>query len=314
MSEFAAEHSQARLIGAPPGYVGHDAGGELTRAVREQPFRLLLFDEIEKAHERILDNFLQILDDGRLTDGRGETVHFSETIIVLTSNLGVGLPDDAPTVQGGGLVATRDMTTEQVTAHVRDAVQRYFTDVLRRPELLGRIGDNIVVLDFLRDEVIGGVLDRFLGNVVEQIRERHGFTLEVSNGVRDELLATRDELLAALGDTGTVVVNSLRPELFRGEEAGRRPRPGRIPGSVNVPFTDLYDDAGLLRPAEQLRPLFAEVGALDAQRVVTYCGGGIAAASDALALATLGVDAALYDGSLNEWASDPELPMDTGPA
>jgi thiosulfate/3-mercaptopyruvate sulfurtransferase len=132
--------------------------------------------------------------------------------------------------------------------------------------------------------------------------------------VRDELLATRDELLAALGDTGTVVVNSLRPELFRGEEAGRRPRPGRIPGSVNVPFTDLYDDAGLLRPAEQLRPLFAEVGALDAQRVVTYCGGGIAAASDALALATLGVDAALYDGSLNEWASDPELPMDTGPA
>jgi thiosulfate/3-mercaptopyruvate sulfurtransferase len=132
--------------------------------------------------------------------------------------------------------------------------------------------------------------------------------------VRDELLATRDELLAALGDTGTVVVNSLRPELFRGEEAGRRPRPGRIPGSVNVPFTDLYDDAGLLRPAEQLRPLFAAVGALDAQRVVTYCGGGIAAASDALALATLGVDAALYDGSLNEWASDPELPMDTGPA
>ncbi len=232
MSEFAAEHSQARLIGAPPGYVGHDAGGELTRAVREQPFRLLLFDEIEKAHERILDNFLQILDDGRLTDGRGETVHFSETIIVLTSNLGVGLPDDAPTVQGGGLVATRDMTTEQVTAHVRDAVQRYFTDVLRRPELLGRIGDNIVVLDFLRDEVIGGVLDRFLGNVVEQIRERHGFTLEVSNGVRDELLArARREDVARRGARGmssvveTALVNPLARRLFdlRGEA-----RPDRL--------------------------------------------------------------------------------------
>lgn len=140
---------------------------------------------------------------------------------------------------------------------------------------------------------------------------------EASNFVpllRDELVATRSELIAALGDTGTVLVNALRPELFRGEEGGRRPRPGRIPGSVNVPFTDLYDDMGKLRPPEQLHQLFAAVGALDAERVVTYCGGGIAAASDALALATLGVDAALYDGSLNEWASDPELPMEMGPA
>jgi thiosulfate/3-mercaptopyruvate sulfurtransferase len=132
--------------------------------------------------------------------------------------------------------------------------------------------------------------------------------------VRNDLLATREELLAALDGTGTVIVNALRPELFRGEESGRRPRPGRIPGSVNVPFTDLYDEAGLLRPPAQLRQLFAASKVFDADRVVTYCGGGIAAASDALALATLGVDAAVYDGSLNEWASDPSLPMEVGPA
>lgn len=128
---------------------------------------------------------------------------------------------------------------------------------------------------------------------------------------RRELLATSDDVLACTSGGG-VVVNALRPELFRGEEAGRRPRPGRIPGSVNVPFLDVYDTSGRMRSAEVLRSLFAAVGALDAPRVVTYCGGGIAACSDALALATLGVDAAVYDGSLNEWASDPDLPLETG--
>ena len=89
MSEFSAEHSDQRLIGAPPGYVGYDAGGELTNAVREKPFSVVLFDEIEKAHPRILDKFLQILDDGVLTSGRGDRVYFSESIIIFTSNLGI---------------------------------------------------------------------------------------------------------------------------------------------------------------------------------------------------------------------------------
>jgi hypothetical protein len=89
MSEFSAEHSDQRLIGAPPGYLGYDVGGELTNAIREKPFSLLLFDEIEKAHPRILDKFLQILDDGVLTSGRGDRVYFSEALIVFTSNLGI---------------------------------------------------------------------------------------------------------------------------------------------------------------------------------------------------------------------------------
>ena len=93
MSEFAEEHTSARLLGAPPGYIGFDAGGELTNAVREKPFSVVLFDEIEKAHPRILDKFLQILEDGRLTDGRGDTAYFSETILVFTSNLGIYVED-----------------------------------------------------------------------------------------------------------------------------------------------------------------------------------------------------------------------------
>src|SRR5690606_35743133 len=92
MSEVPGQGSGDRLIGAPPGYVGHEAGGELTNAVREDPFRVILFDEIEKAHPRILDKFLQILEDGRLTDGRGNTVHFSESILIFTSNLGMFVP------------------------------------------------------------------------------------------------------------------------------------------------------------------------------------------------------------------------------
>ncbi|MFC6934172.1 AAA family ATPase [Actinomadura yumaensis] len=102
MSEFSAEGSGDRLIGSPPGYVGHEAGGELTNAVREDPFRVILFDEIEKAHPRILDKFLQILEDGRLTDGRGNTVHFSEAILIFTSNLGMYVPGRDLTARSDG--------------------------------------------------------------------------------------------------------------------------------------------------------------------------------------------------------------------
>ena len=89
MSEYMAEHQVARLVGAPPGYVGHGEGGELTDAVRNQPFSVLLFDEIEKAHPRVLDILLQVLDDGRLTDSKGKLADFKQTLIILTSNLPV---------------------------------------------------------------------------------------------------------------------------------------------------------------------------------------------------------------------------------
>lgn len=159
MSEFSAEHSDQRLIGAPPGYVGYDAGGELTNAIREKPFSVVLFDEIEKAHPRILDKFLQILDDGVLTSGRGDRVYFSEAFIVFTSNLGIYRTDSI-----GERVAnvTPQDGFEVVRERVLAEIERHFKLVLNRPEILNRIGDNVIVFDFIRPNVAGEILDNMV--------------------------------------------------------------------------------------------------------------------------------------------------------
>jgi ATP-dependent Clp protease ATP-binding subunit ClpA len=179
MSEFSAEHTEARLLGAPPGYVGHEAGGELTNAVRQRPFCLLLFDEIEKAHPRILDKFLQILEDGRLTDGSGSTVHFSEALIVFTSNLGIYEEDEdgrrTPII---GL----DEPYEDLERKVRAAIRDAFTLKIGRPELLNRIGENnIVVFNFITEEVARTLLRRNLRRVVDQIRRRTGADISLAD-------------------------------------------------------------------------------------------------------------------------------------
>ncbi|MFH1603986.1 MAG: AAA family ATPase, partial [Pseudomonadota bacterium] len=185
MSEFAEEHSGARLLGAPPGYVGYDAGGELTNAVREKPFSVVLFDEIEKGHARILDKFLQILEDGRLTDGHGETTYFSETIIIFTSNLGIFVEDD-----GGRRVQNVKPGDpyEMVESRVRAAIGDYFKFRLARPELLNRIGDNIVVFNFITPEIAGQIFGGMLNNVVKRVQEEHKVELVVPAGVREKLL------------------------------------------------------------------------------------------------------------------------------
>jgi ATP-dependent Clp protease ATP-binding subunit ClpB len=179
MSEFSAEHSQDRLIGSPPGYVGFDAGGELTNAVREQPFSVVLFDEIEKAHPRLLDKFLQILEDGRLTDGRGGTVYFSETIIVFTSNLGIYVRDEhddlVPNVS-----PEMELSATEVESRVRGAIERHFQVELNRPELLNRIGDNIVVFDFIRPDVANLIFDKALRHVTDRVEKEHGVHLALT--------------------------------------------------------------------------------------------------------------------------------------
>lgn len=176
MSEFASGHSDERLIGAPPGYVGFDAGGELVNAARQRPFSVVLFDEIEKAHSKILDKFLQILDDGRLTDGRGDTVYFSESVIIFTSSLGVYVRDDhgQPVLN----VSHSDGYGE-VSQKIHKAIQDHLRFQLQRPELLNRIGDNIVVFDFIRDDVAQQIMDKMLGNVTERVRDEHDVTLEI---------------------------------------------------------------------------------------------------------------------------------------
>jgi ATP-dependent Clp protease ATP-binding subunit ClpA len=223
MSEFAEEHTGARLLGAPPGYIGYDAGGELTNAVREKPFSVVLFDEIEKAHPRILDKFLQILEDGRLTDGRGETAYFSEAILVFTSNLGIYVEDErGKRVQS---VAPTD-PHEVVEARVRAAIQDYFKYRLSRPEILNRIGDNIIVFGFITPAIGAQIFDGMLENVVNRVRDEHKLQLAIDAGVRDRLreLCTKD-----LGNGGrgignqleSLFVNPLARAMFRFPLAGR---------------------------------------------------------------------------------------------
>lgn len=208
MSEFSSEHSEARLIGSPPGYIGHNAGGELTNAVRQDPFRLILFDEVEKAHPRILDKFLQILEDGRLTDGNGSTVYFSESLIVFTSNLGVYAegPDGVrlPVVQRGADYSTVEST-------IRTKVSEHFTTTLGRPELLNRIGDNIVVFDFISDEVGARLVDKAVQNIVRRVRDVTGTALHIA----PEATATlRAEACANLDFGGRGINNILESVLI----------------------------------------------------------------------------------------------------
>ncbi len=185
MSEFSAEHSEARLIGAPPGYIGHDAGGELVNAVRQSPFCVLLFDEIEKAHPRILDKFLQILEDGRLTDGTGDTVFFSEAIIIFTSNLGIYTEN----TQGiRELNVSPEDPYEEVSEKVKEEIEYYFRFVLQRPELLNRIGDNIVIFDFIRRIVAEEIFLKMTNNVLKRVNEQHGINLSVSEEAYGQLM------------------------------------------------------------------------------------------------------------------------------
>ena len=172
MSEYGHEHSDQRLLGAPPGYVGYDAGGELTNAVRQHPFSILLFDEIEKAHPSILDKFLQILDDGRMTDSKGETVYFTETIIIFTSNKGI-----YKTLRDGTkvpLVKPED-PYQVIEKQVNDAVRDFFVSELGRPEILNRIGNNLVVFDFIRRESVALILEKQISNIISGLKDSSGF-------------------------------------------------------------------------------------------------------------------------------------------
>ncbi|MBV6343164.1 AAA family ATPase, partial [Candidatus Magnetobacterium casense] len=170
MSEYAREHSDQRLVGSPPGYVGYDVGGQLTNAIKNNPFCVILFDEIEKAHPKILDIFLQILDDGRLTSGRGETVYFSESLIIFTSNLGIY--ETSETAQRLQRVSA-DMPYEDINTQIRQAIGDFFTYTIGRPEILNRIGDNIVVFDFIRAGAAPLILDKMLQNVLDKIKDSY---------------------------------------------------------------------------------------------------------------------------------------------
>ncbi|MBY5667427.1 ATP-dependent Clp protease ATP-binding subunit [Rhizobium leguminosarum] len=206
MSEFSAEHADQRLIGAPPGYVGYDAGGELTNAIREKPFSVVLFDEIEKAHPRILDKFLQVLDDGVLTSGRGDRVYFSEAIILFTSNLGIYRTDaSGARIQN----VSSDETHEVVTAKVREEIDRHFKLTLNRPEILNRIGENVIVFDFIRPQIADAIFDSMVANLLESTRSI-GFDISITDKAKTVL---KEMCLRDLSNGGRGVRNMVEAHL-----------------------------------------------------------------------------------------------------
>ena len=203
MSEFSAEHAADRLIGAPPGYIGSDMGGELTNAIKEKPFSVVLFDEIEKAAPKILDKFLQILDDGVLTSGRGERVYFSESVIIFTSNLGIyKTGEDGNRVQQ----VRADEPYADVERKVRAEIESYFKLQLSRPEILNRIGENVVVFDFIRPEVAVEILEKMIGNVLVHLAEKQKISITLPDVVKESL---RTHCLQDLSNGGRGVGNQL---------------------------------------------------------------------------------------------------------
>ena len=223
MSEFSAEHADQRLIGAPPGYVGYDVGGELTNAVRERPFSVVLFDEIEKAHPRILDKFLQILDDGVLTSGRGDRVYFSEALIIFTSNLGI-----YATGPDGSRVAnvSSDQPFNEVQARVRREIESHFKLVLNRPEILNRFGENIIVFDFIRADVAAKIFETMVSSVLADA-EAAGYRVTLSAEAMASLqdLCTSDLSNGGRGIRNKIeahLINPLARALFEREGSGPR--------------------------------------------------------------------------------------------
>ena len=206
MSEYSQSHSDQKLLGAPPGYVGYEAGGQLTNAVKENPFSILLFDEIEKAHPSIFDKFLQILEDGRMTDGQGNTVYFSECIIIFTSNLGIYTRNEFGAREPN---VTPDMEYPEVQRKVRQAIEDYFKLELGRPEILNRIGENIVVFDFIRPEVAKLILDAQVNKIIKNLMTEKTIELVPSEKAMSILLSKAVDNLANGGRGIGNIVESL---------------------------------------------------------------------------------------------------------
>ncbi len=170
MSEYMEKHSVSRLVGPPPGYVGYEEGGQLTEAVRRQPYSVILFDEIEKAHSDVFNMFLQILDDGRLTDNKGKTVDFRNTLIIMTSNIGSEV-----------LLEAKGNIDEEVTSKITEMMRLRF-----KPEFLNRVDDTIMFKPLQKEE-IKKIIDIFMRKVIERLAEKN-ITLEITDDAKDAIV------------------------------------------------------------------------------------------------------------------------------
>ena len=175
MSEYQDKHTAARLVGAPPGYIGYEEGGQLTEAVRRKPYCVILFDEIEKAHPDVFNLLLQVLDDGRLTDGQGRTVNFKNTIVIMTSNIG-----------SNRILQFKGSYVGEIYDHMKDAVLEELRKNFR-PEFLNRV-DDIIVFHALSEKHLGKIIEILLGRLRSRLNERH-ILLELTESARLHLVA-----------------------------------------------------------------------------------------------------------------------------
>jgi ATP-dependent Clp protease ATP-binding subunit ClpC len=181
MSEFQEKHSVSRLIGSPPGYVGHEDGGQLTEKVRRRPYSIVLFDEIEKANKEIYNTLLQMLDDGQLTDSLGRKVNFKNCMVIMTSNVGVKKLQDFGTGVGFGTKSKIDMDSTIKSDLLKEELKKHFA-----PEFLNRL-DDVIIFNSLSKEDIGQIVDLEINKLKERVEEI-GYGLQVNKGARDYLI------------------------------------------------------------------------------------------------------------------------------
>jgi ATP-dependent Clp protease ATP-binding subunit ClpB len=204
MSEFMEKHSVARLIGAPPGYVGYEEGGVITEAVRRRPYQVILFDEIEKAHPDVFNILLQVLDDGRLTDGQGRTVSFHNTMIILTSNLGSEF--------------LADSKEKEISQKTRELVMNIVRQSFR-PEFLNRL-DEIILFGRLQKEDMASIVDIQLERLEKRLAERN-ITLTLDDKAREWLADAGYDPMYGARPLKRVIQKELQDKLASAILAGR---------------------------------------------------------------------------------------------
>ena len=210
MSEYMEKHTVSRLIGAPPGYVGYDEGGQLTEAVRRRPFRVILFDEIEKAHPDVFNALLQILEDGRLTDGHGRTVDFRNTLVIMTSNLGTS---EASRRTAGFVTADTRSDSDRLRASVDEALRRTF-----RPEFLNRLDDTIV-FEPLTSEQVRHIVELMLRDVKARLSD-HGVSIALTDAAQDWLTDSGFDRIYGARPLRRAIQQHIENPLSRGIIAG----------------------------------------------------------------------------------------------
>ena len=229
MSEYSEKHSVARLVGAPPGYVGYEEGGQLTEAVRRRPYTVILLDEVEKAHPEVFDILLQVLDDGRLTDGQGRTVDFRNTILILTSNL------------GSQFIADPALTDETAK---RDAVLTVVRNTFK-PEFLNRL-DDVIVFDALGTGELSRIVDLLVTRLAKRLSDRR-LTLTVTPAAREWLALTGYDPVYGARPLRRLVQSAIGDQLARALLSGQI-----ADGDHVVVDTDEGADALTIRPAAEV--------------------------------------------------------------